>query len=171
MVRVFLAHPKSWQRPYTNNRILALSDLLVNKYSAYGKDKTSVRIVSGRDDHQRHFRGDWTAWQENVTTRKDAITGRVVYDFFVASEARVGRATANILGAALAQKRSVFLWDCTDHRKHALGPRLPENPEPLVEELCRVERIDVLDSEDWIRGFKLCCAPKQLSLFEEREAS
>jgi len=128
MVRVFLAHPKSWQRPYTNNRILALSDLLVNKYSAYGKDKTSVRIVSGRDDHQRHFRGDWTAWQENVTTRKD-------------------------------------------HRKHALGPRLPENPEPLVEELCRVERIDVLDSEDWIRGFKLCCAPKQLSLFEEREAS
>jgi len=171
MVRVFLAHPKSWQRPYINSRILALSDLLVDKYSAYGKDKADVRIVSGRDDHQRHFRGDWTAWQENVTTRKDAITGRVVYDFFVVSETRIGRATANILGAALAQKRGVFLWDCTEHAKHARGPRLSADPAPPTEKkLRRVERIDVLDSEDWVRGFKLCCVPEQVPLFEEKSA-
>lgn len=161
MVRIFFAHARDSQDVGT--KCVELSRMIADKYVAAGKNRPVVRAVPGRDDYERYFRGDWTAWQESVVTRLDSITRKPAYDMFVVDQERCGRATANIIGAALTQGKAVFIWAPLEVQKkqHCMGEYGPS--------LDRVVRVQVVDPEDWTGGFCLWSAFKNEQLREDLE--
>jgi hypothetical protein len=134
-MRVFYAHPSSEDSATTKTRVEFLRGLLQMKINGtFGEDNApKVIVVPGRRDHAKNWRGDWEHWQHQVVHRSNAITGKPVYSIFVCPEGRCGRATANILGMALTKGRPVF--SC------GLGV------------LNKIDRIHVIDSEDWVSGY------------------
>lgn len=161
MVRVFYAHSRNCEN--VPGKCLELARVIVDKYVSAGKNRPNVRVVPGREDHKKHFRGDWAAWQESVATRLDSITRKPVYDMFIVDQERCGRATANIIGAALTQEKAVFIWTPleTQREQSSLDEHGPS--------LDRVVRIQVVDPEDWAGGFCLWSAFKNEQLREDSE--
>lgn len=161
MVRVFYAHSRNCEN--VTERSLELTRVIAEKYVAAGKNKPSVQVVPGREDHRRHFKGDWDSWQESVVTRLDSITRKPVYDMFVVDHERCGRATANIIGAALTQGKAVFIWAPLEAQRRQSWL---DQHGPFLD---RVVRVQVVDPEDWTGGFSLWSAFKNEQLREEFE--
>ena len=150
-MRVFYAHPSGEPPEEILKAKKKVHSLIIDKMIRERGSAPAVKVVAGRDDYKRHWKGDWTLWQESVITRKDAITGKPVYDAFITKNATCGRATANILGAAIVSGRPVFFWDGEDG-------------------FVRVKSVAVEDPEDWTDGYRICREPEQMDLFGGREA-
>mgnify|MGYP003147580589 CR=1 FL=1 len=147
-MRVFYAHSSGDPLKDIEESKKQIKALITEKIITEKGYAPAVNVVSGRDDHRRHWRGDWAAWQESVLARKNALTGEPVYSMFVIKSEYCGKATANILGAALTMQRPVFYWDGNGA-------------------FSRIQRIDVQDPENWTMGFRVCREPQQLPIFQE----
>mgnify|MGYP003131760183 CR=1 FL=1 len=103
-----------------------------------------VRVRTGRNDHAANWTGCWDSWEHNVVHKKNLTTGKPVYDVFVASGERVGRATARILNMAIDAGKPVFWWtgDCDGG-------------------ISKVSHIEEVDGEDWTWGWKAVCKPRK----------
>jgi hypothetical protein len=135
LVTVFYAHAAQDQG--IDLQSARIAQALADKFRGNSGLRGAVlRIVSGRDDHGAHFKGDWDAWTANVVNRKNSVTGKPVYDLFVSPTHRVGKATAQILRGALRANRPVFIWNGLDA-------------------FMRVNTILVLDAEDYQQGWEL----------------
>ena len=152
MLRVFFAHPSSMDQKTIESTTKELRKKIEEKFLYTQGHAPAIRVVAGRDDHMRHWKGDWVKWQDGVLTRKDSMTGKPLYGMFITCGERCGRATAHILSGAL-KDRPVFNWD--------------------GERLCGVSSVEMLDGEDWSNGFlvkkKEKKGPKQLQLFGDED--
>tara|TARA_R100000808_G_scaffold10092_1_gene27145 strand:+ start:6249 stop:6707 length:459 start_codon:yes stop_codon:yes gene_type:complete len=110
-----------------------IRDFIASKQGADTSDH--IRVVSGREDFEKNAHGDWDAWQTGIVTRKDFMTGKPVYDLFIATGDTCGKATAAILKMALLENKAVFKW--------------AENS------LERIGDVIVEDPEDWANGYRL----------------
>tara|TARA_R110002110_G_scaffold345515_1_gene555798 strand:- start:6 stop:467 length:462 start_codon:yes stop_codon:yes gene_type:complete len=100
-------------------------------------DKT-VRVRTGRSDHTANWKGDWDAWEHNVVHKKNLTTGKPMYDIFVTSGDKVGRATARILNMALDVGKPVFWW----------GGEIGKG-------IVKVVGVEEVDAEDWTWGWQV----------------
>tara|TARA_R110000824_G_scaffold3120_4_gene14409 strand:+ start:4023 stop:4496 length:474 start_codon:yes stop_codon:yes gene_type:complete len=151
MIRVFFAHPSSMDQKAIEVSMKELRAAIERKFLATKGNAPAIRVVSGRNDHARHWKGDWERWQSGVLSRKDSMTGQPLYSMFVTIGDRCGRATASILRGALSD-RPVFTWD--------------------GERLCGVSSVEIFDEEDWTTGFRIQKRerkPKQLQLFGDND--
>ena len=71
----------------------------------------NFRIIPGRQDHATNFHGNWDAWAQGVPHRINSMTRRPLYNLFVVPQTTIGKATAQILQAALELRRPVYYWD------------------------------------------------------------
>tara|TARA_R100001594_G_scaffold24461_1_gene48005 strand:+ start:17154 stop:17606 length:453 start_codon:yes stop_codon:yes gene_type:complete len=138
-MRIFFAHAGSCSLPEIKFLVRRLESVLVER-ALDGGESPSFRIVPGRLDHQKNWRGNWDSWTHGVATRKNATTGKHVYDAFVVNQRDCGRATASILREALRLGRPVFFWDGEDLLNKTTG-------------------IQTIDSEDWTGGWKVLTTP------------
>lgn len=134
-MRFFYAHPSSDPPSIILEDRERLRILLAERGAG-----CPVQITLGRKDFDSNFRGDWAGWAENVVSRVHSVTRRPVYDVIIVPGQRCGRATAQVVSAALKVGRPVFLWD----REHSLK---------------RVRAVATVDSDDWATGISLEVAP------------
>jgi hypothetical protein len=99
-----------------------------------------VRVRTGRSDHAANWKGDWDAWEHGVVHKKNLTTGKPVYDVFVTSGEKVGRATARILSMALEAGKPVFWWSGEAGKG-----------------ILKVVQVEVVDAEDWTWGWRVIC--------------
>jgi len=136
MTRIFLAHSSSADPKELSAQAGKLLDLLQERFKAKGNSSPDLQVVLGREDHRRHWAGNWEAWQANIVDRQDFMTGRPVYSLFVVPDGFCGRATAGILKRALESDRPVMWWDGEAH-------------------LEKVSAIHMDDPDDWSSGFRV----------------
>ena len=106
-----------------------------------------VRIRTGRNDHAANWKGDWDVWEHNVVHKKNLTTGKPVYDVFITSGERIGRATARILNMAIDVGKPVFWWSGETGKG-----------------ISKVIRVEEIDSEDWTSGFRVVLKPRKKPL-------
>lgn len=109
-MRYFLAHPKDWSDDVID---AAVRDL---KTALEAGGKTDVEVVAGRDDFKARIRaaGSWKQWAESVTERQ---MGGPRYGAVIVVGLGVGRATAQIITAALRRGNQVGWWsEETEHK-------------------------------------------------------
>ena len=95
-MRIFLSHKKGVEEPEIEaHRQAILSNLR-------GDGEADVEIVTGMEDFQRNIASDGSfgAWAANVVSRRDNFTGRRYYDAVFSVGYSLGKATAQIVGAA-----------------------------------------------------------------------
>jgi len=129
-MRVFYAHPSSESVKSISEDIERLSTL----FSARGG--RDIRVVPGRQDFDKHFKGNWDAWAESIVTRTHSVTRKRQYDIVVVPGQRCGRITAKIIHVALKRDRPVFAWDRDQSLK-------------------RVQLVTVSNPDDWATGSSL----------------
>lgn len=137
-VTVFIAH-KAQALPSVE-ALQWLSTTLEKKMTAR-IGPCSVALVSGREDYQHYFHGNWDDWTRGIPMRRHAITGKRLYDLFVCPDATIGRATASILNACIALDRTVLYVD-TDAKR-----------------MKRVLGTACMDDNDWASGYQLITDP------------
>lgn len=95
-----------------------------------------AEVVTGEADWRVRFpqAGGWQAWTDAVATGRD-VSGRPNYDAFIVSNLSIGRATAAILGSALAAGKPVLYVDV------AAGVA-----EPVQDVMC-------VDPQSWKAGY------------------
>lgn len=98
MKTAFLAHPKGWDDHQIDQ---AVADLA----ACFASASFPARPCSGRDDWNEQFRiaGSWDSWAASAARRYDIIV--------CPANEPLGKATAQIVAAALHQGHSVLLWD------------------------------------------------------------
>tara|TARA_Y100000034_G_scaffold52694_1_gene64680 strand:- start:120 stop:602 length:483 start_codon:yes stop_codon:yes gene_type:complete len=133
-IRVFFGHPAGLSSDGIDAASKELRGLLRARAEKTGRS-LKISVVPGRDDHKLNFTGDWDAWAKAVISRKDSITLQRHYDIIVVPSETVGRATAQIVEAALTVGRPVILFDEGTLKK--------------------VVGIHQHDPEDWQGGFTL----------------
>ena len=151
-MRIFLAHASGCSLPEIKAKANALRKTVERLSGSPALDLRGdaargylqTQVVAGRVDHQRNWRGDWNAWQSGVVSRRDATTGKLMYDAFVIERMQCGRATAGILTEALRHNRPVFYWDGTGME--------------------RVAEVQASDPDDWTNGWSIVREPKQMEL-------
>ena len=81
-----------------------------------------VTIVDGYTDWQDNFSrcGGWGEWARDVAQGRD-INGQARYDLFVSPYALVGRATAQILEAAMQMGKPVVLASAANGAQRVIG--------------------------------------------------
>lgn len=112
--RVFLAHPKG--RDPTPEEQAKLRALFAKFGAPNAMDPTRLVFVSGSTDYQQNFArcGGWEGWGRSVATGTFYVghTQQPRYDLFVVlPDQSIGKATADIIRAALAVKKPVFYFD------------------------------------------------------------
>jgi hypothetical protein len=135
-MRIFFAHPKDMEDSDIDWWSKEIARMLA--------DGTEIiEVTSGRDDFQRYAMGagSFTAWAREVPTRKDMATGKPYYDGFVAVNAYVGRATADILRVAINVGTPVIYLE-QDEDKGSIEPK-------------RVLQVVVDDQDDYRKGWYL----------------
>lgn len=97
-------------------------------------------IVDGYTDYQANFSrcGGWSEWARDVAQGRD-INGQARYDLFVCPYGLVGRATAQILEAAMQSGKPVVLASA-DGAQRVIG-------------------VLQVDSHSWKAGWELVTAP------------
>ena len=128
-MQIFFAHASSCTIPELRHKIKGLREHI------QGKSSVEAHVVAGRLDHQKNWRGNWDSWTYGVVSRKNAVTGKYVYDAFVVERPTCGKATASILLEALRLGRAVFYWDS--------------------EQLLRVLDVGEGDPNDWTGGWNI----------------
>ena len=129
-MRLFYAHPSSDPPSVVSEDQEKLRELLTKRGAS------PVRITLGRKDFDSNFRGDWAAWAEGVISRIHSVTRKPIYEVIVVPGQRCGRATAQVVDAALKAGRPVLLWD----RESSLK---------------KVRSITTVDPDDWAAGLSL----------------
>jgi hypothetical protein len=130
-MRFFYAHPSSDPPSIILEDRERLRTLLTERGAG-----SSIRITLGRKDFESNFRGDWAAWTQSIVSRTHSVTRKPRYEAIVVPGKRCGRATAQVVKAALEAGRPVFLWD----REHSLK---------------KVCGVTMVDSDDWATGLSL----------------
>jgi len=143
VVTAFYAHKARIEQAELDAGAALLQELLVPKLEAKFGEPIKLRVVFGRDDFSSYFHGDWNSWAEGVATRRNATTGKLLYDLFICPDRRVGRATASLLIRALQTQRSVFVLNAEAQR------------------ITRVHLIACLDDTDWASGYHLIIRPEE----------
>jgi len=135
-MRIFFAHPKDMEDGDIDWWLKTIEQMLSD-------EGDRVAVTSGRDDFQRYAMGagSFTAWAREVPTRKDMSTGKPYYDAFVAVNAYVGRATADILRVAINVGTPVIYLE-QDEDKGSIEPK-------------RVLQVVVDDQDDYRKGWYL----------------
>ena len=129
-MRFFYAHPASDPPDILHSDRERLSELLTKRGAE------SVRITLGRKDFETNFKGDWGAWAQSIVSRVHSVTRKPRYGAIIIPGERCGRATAQVVRAALEAGRPVFLWD----REHSLK---------------KVCGVTMVDPDDWATGLSL----------------
>ncbi len=106
--RFFIAHPKS----YSEEEIARLTGA-VRAHMQMKQPGVEIVLGSGRDDHAAHFNrlGSWDAWAADVAVGIFFESREPRYHGFVVPEGPLGKATAQILHAALQAGKPVWIWD------------------------------------------------------------
>lgn len=132
MTRAFIAHPKSWTDEQVDGFVAAVKASL----------PSDAEVVPGRDDYAANIasEGHVSAWVRSVTRRRDVDSGRRYFDLIVATEERVGKATADIARDAIAASLPIVLGhldaDGTVRATQIVG-------------------VETVDSEDFFTGWLL----------------
>lgn len=135
-MRVFFAHPKSMEDDAIDSWTARLH-VLVSE-SGYA----NVEVITGRDDFKQYApsAGGFSGWVRDVATRKEAMSQKPYYDFFVSPYREIGKATADILTLALHHKQPVIY---------------AEEREDSTIELHRVRQVVVEDPDNYTNGWWL----------------
>lgn len=139
LVRVFYAHSSATDPQELREQAGKLLDTLQARFKARGVSP-DLQVVLGREDHRRHWCGNWDAWQDSIISRQDFMTGQPVYSLFIVPDSICGRATAGIIRQAIAAQRSVMWWDGKD-------------------KLQKVHSIEMDDPDNWTSGFRVEIQP------------
>lgn len=109
-MRIFLAHKKGIEESVLTEWKARIRNRLI----ADGEE--TVEVVSGLDDFTANIANDgsFTAWAANVIERRDNFTGKRIYDAVFTLGYRLGKATAQITGAALHHGVPVIVVDELD---------------------------------------------------------
>jgi len=142
-ITVFFAHKTRAENAELAAAVELLRELLLPRLERQFQEPINLQIVFGRDDFTAYYHGDWGEWTSGVAMRKNATTGRLIYDLFVCPDQRVGRATAGLLLHALQRGRAVFVLNPEARRLHP------------------VKMIACLDDNDWASGYHLIIHPKE----------
>jgi len=145
-IRAFFAHPSGMDEDAIWDACIDIRDIIAKKQGMDTMDH--IRVISGREDFQSNFRGNWEDWQTGVITRQNSMTGKPVYDVFITGSTILGRATAGLLNTALQAEKPVFHWT--------------GDPDVPFE---RIAKIVIEDPEDWTHGYRIEPFPSQLELF------
>lgn len=111
MKRVFLGHPKDLSSlGFTDTDLPVIRGCVAEAI----RSGDPFAVVTGRDDYliNEARTGGFQGWPLDVVERVDVMNGKPWYDLFLvlgcsAPPFRVGRATADIVSAALALRRRV----------------------------------------------------------------
>jgi len=136
-IGVFYAHRARVPEEELKGEQFALATTLRPKMEAHFGEEVQLTIVPGAKDFAAYFQGDWNAWAEGVHTRRNSVTGRVLYDLFVCPDQNVGRATAHMLITAMGAGRKVFHFDA------------------FTGKLSLVRLIACIDDDNWSSGYQL----------------
>ena len=134
-MRVFLAHPKRWEDQHINEWRDALAAMLK-------ADDIDAEVVPGRDDFNLYMasEGTFSAWAKSVVERQDLVTRERVYGAIVATTKGIGKATADIIGAAISAGVPVLLMEPVGSNQFQLG---------------KVTQLVVVNERDFINGWRL----------------
>lgn len=136
-INVFYAHKARMDEERMKEEQFILGTVLKPRMERHFGEEVELRITPGGKDFAAYFQGDWNAWAEGVHTRRNSVTGRLLYDLFVCPDQYVGRATAHMLITALGNGRKIFYFDvdtCT---------------------LKTVRLIACIDDDNWSSGYQL----------------
>ena len=97
-MRVFLAHPKAWTDAQIDAKVAEVRAAL-----------PAAEVISGRDSFAAtaHGSGSWSAWATEVGSGTDA-NGDPTFDLILVPDVFCGKATAQIVDAALRSSREVI---------------------------------------------------------------
>jgi hypothetical protein len=155
-IRIFYAHSSFDSIDRVEEACKRIRAIFRAKGERAGKEM-KISIVPGRDDFRIHHRGDWGAWTKGVVKREHSITRKPYYDMIVIPTPFVGRATSQIVGAAIRFGRPVFLL--CEHAEKEGAPSIQ-----------RITQVYAYDEEDWQGGFR-CDPDPQLKLPFKEENS
>jgi hypothetical protein len=125
-MRVFLAHPKAWQNDKIDSGVAYLAERLTTEMGE------AVTVVSGRDDFMTYAasEGSFSSWSRSISRRIDSSTRQRVYRAIVVPGTRnLGRATAEIVQAALSEHVPVLSWDEDTNEITAVRDVVAEDPD------------------------------------------
>lgn len=136
-IGVFYAHRARVPEDELKSQRFVLGTVLKPKMEAHFGEEVQLTIVPGAKDFEAYFQGDWNAWAADVSTRKNVVTGKPLYDLFVCPDQFVGRATAHMLITAMGIGRKVFHFDA------------------FTGKLQPVRLIACIDDDNWSAGYQL----------------
>jgi hypothetical protein len=106
-LRVFVAHRKDDALD-----LGALKAEIQQALDAEAKGRRTVKVTLGREDYlaRSSSLGSWAAWIRDVATGLDYVTREPRFHAYVVPDERIGKATAEIIGAALNLRKPVLRW-------------------------------------------------------------
>ena len=130
-MNVLVAHNKG-ENP---SRIQHVIDWLQTQLS-------DAHIVTGEQDWAARFAqaGGWTAWAQDVGAGVD-VSGRPRYELIVVPSMIIGRATMQIVNAALGAGKLVVFHN------------------PADDDVTPVVRVEPVDTDSWKAGWRLVLPP------------
>lgn len=136
-IGVFYAHRARLSEEELKPEQFVLGTVLKPKMEARFGEEVQLTITPGGRDFTAYFQGDWNAWAEGVHTRRNSVTGKLLYDLFVCPDLFIGRATAMLLITAMGAGRKVFYFDA------------------FTGKLQIVRFIACIDDDNWSSGYQL----------------
>jgi hypothetical protein len=104
----------------------------LQKYKNYVASLLTAEVVLAVEDFATHFTGSWREWASEITER---------YDGFIVLTNRIGRATADIIRAALDLRLTV-----------ALAVR--DDGDQIIDVIEVAELVEI-DKKDWRTGWEV----------------
>lgn len=109
-MRIFLAHKKG----VDEGVLTQWKDRIANTLLTDGVP--NAEVITGLEDFSANIANDGSfgAWAANVIERRDNFTGKRIYDAVFTLGYRLGKATAQIVGAAMHHNVPVVVCDELD---------------------------------------------------------
>lgn len=132
--RAFLAHKRATNDKRIDQMVAGATLLLRDRGADF------AQVVAGRDDFKARSAslGGWKPWQRDVATGQDEY-GIATFDAIIVPDLQIGKATAEMVRAAIGVQRRVYFW-----RKGELVP---------------VVGVETVDANDWKEGWILQLTP------------
>lgn len=147
IISVFYAHSASEKPEEIEKTKKGIKEIVAQKWVDWKREEPGTRlacgVTAGRDDFNRYFKGDWSEWAESISKRRNATTGKRMFDMIIVPNEWVGRATAQMINAAVVIGMPVFLFQDGS--------------------LQRITQVRAGDPEDWQAGFQLELPLKEAS--------
>lgn len=141
-VSVFYAHRARTEDTELKNGMALVVGLLQPRLERRFGEPVSITVTTGQADFNAYFQGDWNNWAGTVASRRNATTGRLLYDILVCPDLRVGRATGHMLITALGLGRMVM--------------HLNQQAQTIK----AVKLVACMDDDDWSTGYHLIMPKK-----------